>query len=56
MDLEQLFKATRLQIGPTRRARLKEARLRSEEFNRRSEADLKAQRVSPELLRQVINL
>lgn len=50
MGLEELVKAARLRMGATKAIRLRDARRRSEEFNKRSAEDFAAQQMTPELL------
>lgn len=48
--LDELIKAARKRMGPTRAVRLKDAAERSRVFNLRAEAAFKAQLLTPELL------
>lgn len=50
MNIDELVKATRKAIAPTKRERLALAAQRSKEFNDRAEADFKAQQLTQELL------
>uniref|UniRef100_A0AB39CCI0 Uncharacterized protein n=1 Tax=Pseudomonas phage RVTF4 TaxID=3236931 RepID=A0AB39CCI0_9VIRU len=54
--LEELCNAARKRMGATKAIRLKAARERSIEFNRKAEADFEAQRVTPELLAKTCTL
>lgn len=54
--MEQLFHEARLRMGPTREARLRDAKKRSDDFNRQCQADFEAQRVTRELLNKVMDL
>ncbi|MHC8378507.1 hypothetical protein ACYZT3_21645 [Pseudomonas sp. MDT1-16] len=56
MSLERLFEEARNRMGPSREERLKDARARSEEFNRRAAKDFAAQQVTRELLAKTCSL
>lgn len=49
-SMSLMLDEVRRRMGPTREARLADARKRSEEFNRRAEIDFENQRMTPELL------
>lgn len=50
MSLENLVKEVRKRMGPTREARLADARERSRIFNERAAEDFERQKMTPELL------
>jgi len=56
MGLDRLFEETRKRMGANREERLKAARDRSEEFNRRAAEDFAAQQMNREVLARTCSL